>query len=84
MAKGDLIGHMDCPCCGSQADVNEDKNGRPLMFCRHGCKAQLFTRRPEQAEGMLSRIRRAVVQAVDDNKPEPAKGGFWENLTGVA
>jgi hypothetical protein len=87
MAKGDLIGHMDCPCCGMEAEVNEDKNGKPLMFCRKGCKAQMFTRKPEQVEGLMSRIRRAIVEAVpkaDEQKPEPAKGGFWESLTGVA
>ena len=91
MAKGDLIGHMGCPCCGTRAEVREDKAGKPLMFCRAGCKAQLFTRKPEQVDGLLSRITRAGAAAVETIQPAPAaepqaapaKPGFWETMTGV-
>lgn len=43
MAKGDLLGFMDCPVCGYQAGmkVTEDKNGQPFGFCEQNCDAQL-------------------------------------------
>lgn len=92
MAKGDLIGHMACPCCGVRAEVREDKAGKPLMFCREGCKAQMFTRKPAQVEGLLARITRAAAEVVDsitpapapaDNTPPAKPGNIWETLTGV-
>lgn len=78
MAKGDLIGHAACPCCDTQAEVNEDKNGRPLLFCRNGCRLQLFTRNDIQANGLRRKLRPVAAPASQDEpKPNvPPAGGL--------
>lgn len=84
MAKGDLLGSMACPLCGNQSEVKEDKSGRPLMFCRHGCKLQLFTRTEAQAEGMRGKLRPAASPAPVTPDPAPEKPkSFFETITGI-
>lgn len=43
MAKGNLLGHINCPVCGYAAGmkITEDKNGQPFGFCEQNCDAQL-------------------------------------------
>lgn len=87
MAKGDLLGQMDCPLCGTASNVNEDKAGRPLLFCRHGCKLQLFTRTEAQADGMRRKLRPTAAPAVPA-APEaapaaPKPKSIFEQLTGI-
>ncbi|KMJ54770.1 hypothetical protein ACG97_00325 [Vogesella sp. EB] len=78
---------MDCPLCGTPSNVNEDKAGRPLLFCRHGCKLQLFTRTEAQADGMRRKLRpaaAATVPAAPEAAPAaPKPKGFFETLTGI-
>lgn len=42
MAKGDLLGRIDCPCCGTGDGmrVTEDKNGHPFGYCDATCNFQ--------------------------------------------
>lgn len=83
MAKGDRLGVAACPCCDQQAEVNEDKTGKPLLFCRHGCRLQLFTRNEAQAAGLLRKVR-PVTPAAQDNTPPatpPATGGLAKIFT---
>jgi len=80
MAKGDLLGHISCPCCEFDAVVKEAKNGKPYAFCEN-CNVQIFTRYEHQAAGMLKKMR-AVAPSVTvtdtENKQEekPKKAGF--------
>lgn len=87
MAKGDLLGQMDCPLCGTSSDVKEDKAGRPLLFCRHGCKLQLFTRTEAQADGMRRKLRPVAATTATPAAPEAApaapKKNIFEILTGI-
>lgn len=84
MAKGDLLGTMACPLCGNQSEVKEDKSGRPLMFCRHGCKLQLFTRTEAQADGMRRKLQPAPDASPEIVPPGPAqKKSLFEQLTGI-
>lgn len=83
MAKGDCIGVATCPCCDKPAEVNEDKTGKPLLFCRHGCRLQLFTRNEAQAAGLLRKVR-PVTPATPDNTPPatpPTTSGLSKMLS---
>lgn len=60
MARGELIGLMDCPECGfTDAEVRPDKSGSPYRFCPD-CTAQYFSRGGEKAKALLSKVRRTV------------------------
>ncbi len=43
MARGEVLGHIDCPCCGLKEGmrVTEDKSGNPFGFCDFGGNQQL-------------------------------------------
>lgn len=43
MAKGELLGAIDCPMCGygNGMRITEDKNGEPFGFCEANCDGQL-------------------------------------------
>jgi hypothetical protein len=43
MAKGDVLGMIDCPHCGLKGGmrITEDKNGQPFGFCEAECDGQL-------------------------------------------
>jgi len=43
MAKGDLLGHIDCPSCGTAGGmrITEDKNGNPFGYCEADCDQQM-------------------------------------------
>ncbi|SHL45283.1 hypothetical protein SAMN05216428_102449 [Nitrosospira sp. Nsp11] len=43
MAKGDLLGKIECPCCGTPGGmrVTEDKNGQPFGYCEATCNVQM-------------------------------------------
>lgn len=43
MAKGDLLGHIDCPYCGwkNGMRVTEDRSGNPFGYCEENCSGQL-------------------------------------------
>lgn len=58
MARGELIGMMNCPECGfAEAEVRPDKSGSPYRFCPD-CTAQYFTRgQPEKVRNLMSKVR---------------------------
>jgi hypothetical protein len=43
MAKGDILGFIDCPHCGhlDGMRITEDKNGAPFGYCTGNCMGQL-------------------------------------------
>jgi hypothetical protein len=43
MAKGEVLGFIDCPHCGLKDGmrITEDKNGEPFGFCEAECDGQL-------------------------------------------
>lgn len=86
MAKGDLIGHKVCPTCDEQAEVREDKNENPYLFCKH-CTTQVFTHGGAKGAAMIRTMRRVgqdTPQAATPATPPAAdKPGFWESMTGI-
>lgn len=34
MAKGDVLGHVKCPDCGTENPLVENKNGNGYFYCR--------------------------------------------------
>lgn len=43
MAEKQILGHIDCPTCGTAHGmrVTLDKNGEPFAFCEANCNQQL-------------------------------------------
>ena len=43
MAKAEILGHIDCPTCGTKGGmrITHDKNGDPFGFCESGCNQQM-------------------------------------------
>lgn len=65
MASKDVIGHIDCPVCGHEAPVKQDKNGHAYAHCAHRCNAQVFTRN-DHRDGLLRKRMRAVTVSDTD------------------
>lgn len=60
MARGELIGLMDCPECGFvEAEVRPDKSGHAYRFCPD-CTAQYFSRGGEKEKALLAKVRRST------------------------
>ena len=71
MAKGDLLGHIDCPMHdGFEMDVKEDKNGNPYAFCPDCC-TQILTHGREPKASLMLRRMRPVKPADDDKLADP-------------
>lgn len=71
MGTKDIIGHIDCPVCGHEMPVKEDKNRHSYGHCAHRCNAQVFTRN-DHRDSLLRMRMRAVSGTV--TAPEPKKG----------
>jgi hypothetical protein len=43
MTKSAILGHIDCPTCGTVAGmrITHDKNSEPFGYCEFGCRQQL-------------------------------------------
>lgn len=72
MAEKTILGHIDCPTCGT-ADgmrVTLDKNGEPFAFCEAECNQQL------RIGGNARRVRKFVERypwaAGKNEEPAPA------------
>lgn len=65
MARGELIGHVECPECGfPDAEVRPDKSGAPYRFCPD-CTAQYFSRNvPHKVKNLLAKVRKIATEAV--------------------
>lgn len=57
MAK-DHVGHVACPCCGEDAEVREQKNGRTYLLCQSTfCGFQGFTRSDGADKSLRGRMK---------------------------
>lgn len=50
----EVLGHMNCPECGSQAEVKKQKNGLAYRWCTE-CNAQYFPRTPEASDRLMEK-----------------------------
>ena len=43
MMARDVLGHIDCPCCGHAKGmrITADKNGAPFGYCEANCNVQM-------------------------------------------
>lgn len=43
MADREILGHIDCPACGTKGGmrITHDKNGEPFGFCEAECNQQM-------------------------------------------
>lgn len=94
MAKPE-IGKIPCPCCGEDASVREQKNGRSYLLCNSAiCGFQGFTRSSDADKAMRSRMKTnttppTVAAPVPGNAKAPAtapapqppkRNGFFDDL----
>lgn len=72
MAKPE-IGKIPCPCCGEDASVREQKNGRTYLLCNSAiCGFQGFTRSADADKAMRSRMKPNQEQPpAEVKKPTP-------------
>lgn len=76
MAKPE-IGKIPCPCCGEDASVREQKNGRSYLLCNSAiCGFQGFTRSSDADKSMRARMK--------INTPQPAAAPVPLNATAPA
>ncbi|MGV0983498.1 MAG: hypothetical protein ACOYB2_03020 [Limnohabitans sp.] len=50
----EVLGHMVCPECGSEAEVKKQKNGLAYRWCTE-CNAQYFPRTAEASDRLLEK-----------------------------
>lgn len=88
MAKP-TIGHVACPCCGEDADIREQKNGRSYLLCNSPvCGFQGFARSNDADKNLRSKMKPLTAPAADPKpaqaatpNPEPPKRkGFFDDL----
>ena len=91
MAKPN-IGHLDCPACGEDADVREQKNGRAYLLCNSAiCGFQGFARSADADKSLRARMKPTptpppvaapAAGTVQPPAPEtlPKKKGFFDDL----
>lgn len=60
-----ILGHLDCPLCGLEGDVREDKNGNPFFFCPD-CTCQILTHGKHRAKLMLEKMRPVAIQEPEE------------------
>jgi predicted RNA-binding Zn-ribbon protein involved in translation (DUF1610 family) len=52
------VGHVACPCCGEDAEVREQKNGRSYLLCQSVlCGFQGFTRSDGADKALRGRMK---------------------------
>ena len=75
MAKREVLGLMECPCCDHKAaEIKAQKCGVKLyLFCPE-CNAQVFARTPAQE----AKMRRAVTVKEPEKAPEPQQDNHGE------
>lgn len=67
----EILGHMACPECGSEAEVKKQKNGLAYRWCTE-CNAQYFPRTAEASDRLLTKCGAATPAPVPEKKPAPA------------
>lgn len=61
MGAAGVIGHIDCPVCGHEMPVKQDKNKHAYGHCAHRCNAQVFTRNDHRDSLLRQRMRPVTV-----------------------
>lgn len=77
MAKGDVLGRMDCVCCGGKGTVrvSQDKNGDPFGFCeRGGCCMQYRFGGKESRVEMFNEYHQQKPASGQGQPPAPGPG----------
>lgn len=64
----EILGHMSCPECGSQAEVKKQKNGLAYRWCTE-CNAQYFPRTPEASDRLLAKCGAEKPDPVPKKEP---------------
>jgi hypothetical protein len=91
MAKPE-IGKIPCPCCGEDASVREQKNGRSYLLCNSAiCGFQGFTRSADADKAMRSRMKTAApiiptqtAEPIQATAPiPPKKKGFFDDIANI-
>jgi hypothetical protein len=76
MAKGEILGHIDCPTCGTAKGmrITHDKNGDPFGYCEAECNQQMrIGGDKRRVKAFLARYPWAAGAApVTDTEPKPA------------
>lgn len=69
----EVIGHMDCPECGGEAEVKRTKAGLAYRWCTE-CNAQYFPRTAEASDRLIGKCTDAkpVPLPVTGTEPKPA------------
>lgn len=69
----EVIGHMDCPECGGEAEVKRTKAGLAYRWCTE-CNAQYFPRTAEASERLIGKCKDAkpAPLPVTATEPKPA------------
>ena len=72
MAK-DHVGHVACPCCGDDAEVREQKNGRSYLLCQSAlCGFQGFTRSDGADKALRGRMKPKNIPPVQEQQGQGA------------
>lgn len=76
MAKAEILGHIDCPTCGTAKGmrITHDKNGDPFGYCEAECNQQMrIGGDKRRVRSFLARYTWAAGAApVTDTAPAPA------------
>ena len=67
----EVLGHMACPECGSEAEVKKQKNGLAYRWCTE-CNAQYFPRTAEASDRLLANCGALKPAPVPAAKPATA------------
>lgn len=86
MAEKTILGHIDCPACGTAGGmrITHDKNGEPFGFCEAKCNAQFrIGGSRERVALFVGRFPWAAKpgevkakQPLPEQKPAPRRSGF--------
>lgn len=75
MAEKEILGHIDCPACGTAKGmrITPDKNGDPFGYCEAECSAQLrIGGDKRRVAAFLKRYPWALGKPVTETVPAPA------------
>lgn len=88
--KGDRLGSIPCPCCGSAWTASESKTGGISLICSKGFMG--WAKYPAPVAGIRARLSPAgpapAIESKPASKPEPDKpaakkgAGFSDWLSG--
>lgn len=75
MAEKTILGHIDCPTCGTAKGmrITHDKNGEPFGYCEAECNQQMrIGGDKRRVKAFAARYPWAMPPAVPVTAPEPA------------